>query len=136
MAETRKESRIKAVLPVRIARMKDPNGEQVIVAHTYDISRGGVRLGGVWEDLSVGEIVVLERKGGRAQFSVCWIGKDGVFGLRSLRPDNDIWDLDSEFEARKKERLTDENAYRTRANRYSFPAMLRWKTAKVVRSVQ
>jgi hypothetical protein len=115
--------------------MIDTNGKQVIVAHTYDISRGGVRLGGVREDLSVGEIITLERKGGRAEFSVCWKGKDGVFGLRSLKPDKDIWDLDSEFEARKKERLAEENATPTRAHRYSFPAMLRWKTAKVVRSV-
>jgi hypothetical protein len=129
MSETRRESRIKAILTVRIARMQAPNGEELIIAHTYDISRGGIRIGGLRGDLSVGEIVTLKRKDGQAEFSVCWKGEDGVFGLRSLEPDKDIWDLGSEFEARKKERLAEENDLKS-------PETLRWETARIVRSVQ
>ena len=136
MFERRKENRIKAVLPVRIARTKDSSGEQVIIAHTYDISPEGARLGGVWEDLSVGEIVTLDRRGRRARFSVCFKEKNGIIGLQCLEPDRDIWDLESEFEAREKEKLTEENALLKSPNRFSFLAMLRWKTAKVVRPVQ
>jgi hypothetical protein len=136
MSQKRKESRISAVLPVRIARTKDSNGEQVIIAHTYEISPEGARLGGVQEDLSVGEIVTLDRRGRWARFSVCWKAENGIFGLQCLEPDRDIWDLESEFEAREKEKLTEENQFRKSPNRFSFPTMLRWTTAKVVRSVQ
>ena len=136
MFQKRKESRINAVVPVRIARTKDSNGEQVIIAHTYDISPEGARLGGIQEDLSVGEIVTLDRRGRRARFSVCWKADNGIYGVQCLEPDRDIWDLESEFEARQKEKLTEENALLKSPERFSFPAMLRWKTAKVVRSVQ
>jgi hypothetical protein len=136
MIQKRKETRINAVLSVRIARTKDSNGEEAIIANTYNISPEGARIGGVREDLSVGEIVTLDRRGRRARFSVCWKAKDGMFGLRCLEPNRDIWDLDSEFEAREKEKLTKESALLKSANRLSFPAMLRWTTAKVVRSVQ
>ena len=136
MSQKRKKSRINAVVPVRIARTKDSSGEQVIIAHTYDISPEGARVGGVQEYLSVGEIVTLDRRGRWARFSVCWKAENGIFGLQCLEPDRDIWDLESEFEAREKEKLTEENALLKSPNRFSFPAMLRWKTAKVVRSVQ
>jgi len=136
MFQKRKESRINAVVPVRIARTKDSNDGQVIIAHTYDISPEGARVGGVQEYLSVGEIVTLDRRGRRARFSVCWKADNGIFGLQCLEPDRDIWDLESEFEARQKEKLTEENALLKSPERFSFPAMLRWKTAKVVRPVQ
>jgi hypothetical protein len=134
MFQKRKESRIGAILPVKIARTKGSNGEQVIIAHTYDISPEGARLGGVREDLSLGEIVMLDRRGSRARFSVCWKANNGIFGLRCLEPDRDIWDLESEFEAREKEKLAEEDALLKSPNRFSFPAMLRWKTAKVFRA--
>ncbi len=136
MFEKRKESRRNAVVPVRIARTTNSNGEQVIIAHTYDISPEGARLGGVQENLSVGEIVTLDRRGRRVRFSVCWKAEDGIFGLQCLEPDRDIWDLESEFRAREKEKLTEENAFLKSPNRSSFPAMLRWKPAKVDRSIQ
>ena len=136
MSQKRKKSRMNAVVPVRIARTKDSNGEQVIIAHTYDISPEGARVGGIQGDLSVGEIVTLDRRGRRARFSVCWKTENGIFGLQCLEPDRDIWDLESEFEAREKEKLTEDNAFLKSPNRLSFPAMLRWKAAKVVRSIQ
>ncbi len=136
MFQKRKESRINAVVPVRIARTKDSNSEQVIIAHTYDISPEGARLGGIQEDLSVGEIVTLDRRGRRVRFSVCWKAKNGIFGLQCLAADRNIWDLESEFEVREKAKLTEENTFLKSPNRFSFPAMLRWKTAKVVRSIQ
>ena len=136
MVQKRKESSIGAVLPVRIARTKDSNGEQVIIAHTYEISHEGARLGGIQEDLSVGEIVTLDRRGRWARFSVCWKAENGIFGLQCLEPDRDIWDLESEFAAREKQKLTEENAFLKSPNRSSFPAMLRWKPAKVIRSIQ
>jgi hypothetical protein len=136
MFQKRKESRINAVVPVRIARTKDSNGEQVIIAHTYDISPEGAQLGGIQEDLSVGEIVTLDRRGRRARFSVCWKAENGIFGLQCLAADRDIWDLESEFEARKKAKLTEDKAFLKSPNRFSFAAMLRWKPAKVVRSIQ
>ncbi len=91
--QARKESRHKAVLPVRLVG-KGATDELMIIAHTYDISREGVRLGGVKAaGLTVGEIVTLERRGRRAKFEVRWCNNETV-GLFCLEPIRELWHLD------------------------------------------
>lgn len=96
----RKESRVKAILPVRVLRNHGSSVEQLLIAHTFDISPEGARLGGTLEKLEVGELVTLRRQGRRAQFKICRIGTNDI-GLSCLEPEKDLWDLTNEQEESK-----------------------------------
>ena len=89
----RKESRTKAVMPVRVRRSREGEDDEILLCCSYDISREGACLGGIRGGLSIGEIVTLERMGNKARFRVCWNGKNDMVGLHSLQPERNIWRL-------------------------------------------
>ena len=90
-----RESRTKAVMPVRVCRSREGRDEKLLLCCSYDISKGGALLGGIRGGLPVGEIVTLERMGNKARFQVCSNGKDDMVGLHCLQPELDIWGIGS-----------------------------------------
>jgi PilZ domain len=71
-AESRRRSRVKAVLPVRISG-KDGSGKAYSeIVHTLDVSAPGVRLGALHHPLEVGSLITLQYKQHKAEFRVVW----------------------------------------------------------------
>jgi hypothetical protein len=112
----RKEPRVKMILPVRLSA-KDSNGAPYsLLVHTLDFSHSGARLGGIRQQLQVGETVTLEYKLRRAQFAICWVGVPGTrteqqAGVRSLEPENFLF-----LEIPDQEYQDDVELWRRRAN--------------------
>ena len=92
----RKHSRVKMVLPVRITRT-DASGKPVSqLAHTLDFSRRGARVGGLQFVPELGDVLTVEYKRQRAQFTVRWVGTQGTptsrqAGLENVNPEAFIW---------------------------------------------
>jgi hypothetical protein len=92
----RKESRVYAVLPVKVSPHDQP--AKVRAACTCEISARGARLMKV-DGIGEGDVLWISRHTRRAKFKVLWIGKpgsdlDGKIGVESLEPDKFIWDDD------------------------------------------
>jgi hypothetical protein len=95
----RRLDRAKAVLPVRISG-NDSSGEAYSeLVHTLDVSRSGVRLGGVRRRFEVGGLVVLQYRQHKAEFRVVWTkpvgsGVEQQVGLEA-GAQKDLWGLES-----------------------------------------
>ena len=92
-ATKRHSKRTKAVVPVRlwIAGTKD-----IHVAHTLDVSRQGVRLGGCRGDLKVGDRIEIQYHQNQAQFRIAWItaskgSLEKQIGAECLEPGKQVW---------------------------------------------
>jgi PilZ domain len=91
----RRETRIKAVLPLRLWGTDAAGKPYMAVAYTLDVSRTGARLGGVTVELKVGDTVGLQYKNAKARYRVQWVGdlvrKERQIGVVSLQPEKDLW---------------------------------------------
>lgn len=90
----RKESRVFAVLPIKISPCDEPT--RVRPACTCEISTRGAKLMKI-EGIGQGEILWITRHTRRAKFKVVWIGqtgseREGKIGVETLEPDKFIWD--------------------------------------------
>jgi hypothetical protein len=92
--ERRKAKRTKMVLPVKVAISGASH-----LAHTYDLTYNGARLGGLRAELKKGEIVSLQRGSKKANFKVIWIQQlapnEVQVGLEAVdRQTNIFWGVD------------------------------------------
>jgi hypothetical protein len=102
--QRRTRNRVKMVLAVRIAGV-DCQGKQFdVLTHTLDISRSGVRVGGLTDlHLRIGSTVSVQRRTSKATFRVAWVGvpgtpRTGHVGLRSVNVAPDFWGLELPLE--------------------------------------
>lgn len=90
--------RNKMAVPVKIL-VTDPDGTvRSLLGCTLDASAVGARLGGVYEQLSIGQVVVVQYRHRRCQFLVRWIGASKTgnatqVGLECLEPGKNIWGI-------------------------------------------
>jgi hypothetical protein len=92
--ERRKAKRTKMVLPVKVSV-----GGASHLAHTYDLTYTGARLGGLHTQLKKGEIVCLQRGSKKANFKVVWLQQlapnEIQVGVQALeRQSNVFWGVD------------------------------------------
>jgi len=94
----RRDSRTKAVLPVRI-KGKDSSGNAFEeLAHTLDVTVTGVRLGSVRRVLNAQEEVTVFFRQRKIQFRVVWTKKmkgtsEFQVGLQALPRERETWGL-------------------------------------------
>lgn len=93
----RNGARTKAVLPVRI-KGKDGSGAHFEeLAHTLDVTPGGLRLGAVRRELNLTDEVTVFYRQRKAQYRVVWTKKlkgtsEFQVGLQSVTQDGDaLW---------------------------------------------
>jgi len=93
----RNGSRTKAVLPVRV-KGKDSSGAPFEeLAHTLDVTPGGLRLGAVRRELSLQEEVTVFYRQRKGQYRVIWTKKlkgtsEFQVGLQAVTQDGDaLW---------------------------------------------
>jgi hypothetical protein len=89
----RHSKRTKAVVPVRlwITGTKD-----IHLAHTLDVSRQGVRLGGYRGDMKVGDKIEIQYHQNQAQFRIAWVtaskgSSEKQIGAECLEPGKQVW---------------------------------------------
>lgn len=89
---TRKHPRVKMVLPIRISG-RDPDGKPFsLLSHTLDLSRQGMRLGGVQASLQVGDEITVEYKRNRGCFKVRWVdAARRQVGAENLEPEKFVF---------------------------------------------
>lgn len=97
MIGKRRQKRIKMVLPVRIHWRDKANNHVNELAHTLDITPDGARLGGVRQELKVGDKVMVQYRQRKLQFQVVWVTplsgtREYQVGLESVG--NDSWGLE------------------------------------------
>lgn len=93
MAEQRKTKRTKMVLPVKVVI-----GGTTHLAHTFDVTSVGARLGGLNAELKKGQTITLQRGTKRAQFQVMWVQevspKQIQAGIQATEQTNNFWGID------------------------------------------
>ena len=105
MEDKRRRSRVKAVLPVRVAS-SDPSGKSYSeLVHTLDISEAGARLGSVHQLLKIGTLLTLQYKQHRGTFRVVWTeqlsgSREHQVGLQALNA-RDLWGCGAELRSRQ-----------------------------------
>ena len=92
----RRQARIKTVLPVRVVGVDVAGKPFAELVHTLEISYSGARLGGVSAGLRVGEVVSVQCRLRKSQFTVAWVGspessQKGQVGLQNLEPQRDVF---------------------------------------------
>ena len=98
-AASRKESRIPAVVPVRIYGM-DANGKPFGVnVATLNISRNGALLSKVDVSLNVGDVIGVQKGVAKAKYRVKWLGQKGTptqgqAGLECMEPARNIFAIE------------------------------------------
>ena len=102
MAERRKSKRTKMVLPVKLSI----DGASHL-AHTFDLTYVGARLGGLHTELQSGQIVCLQRGGNKANFRVMWVQQiapnEIQAGVQAVEQQRNFWGVDlSETERENK----------------------------------
>jgi hypothetical protein len=94
----RRGNRTKAVLPVRM-KGKDSAGTAFEeMAHTLDVTAGGIRLGSVRRALNVLDEITILYRGRKLQYRVVWIKQlkgtsEFQVGLKALMQDGEAWGL-------------------------------------------
>jgi hypothetical protein len=93
MAEQRKAKRTKMVLPVKVSIAGVTH-----LAHTFDLTYVGARLGGLRAELKVGQIISLQRGSKKANFKVCWVQQlsptEVQAGVQAVELQNNFWGVD------------------------------------------
>jgi len=81
------------VLPVKVSLAKDN-----ALAHTIDISSNGARLGGIRQQLQLGEVIGLTRGSQRAKFRIVWVQQLGEtefqVGIKGVQVQETFWGVD------------------------------------------
>jgi hypothetical protein len=95
-AAKRRQKRVKMVLAVRLFKSAHA-GPAENLAHTLDVTVDGVKIAGLHEPLTAGEVVVLQRGPMKRPFRVMWaaaVGREYQAGLQAVEPLRDFWRLD------------------------------------------
>lgn len=93
------------VLPLRIWGMESSGKPFSALAHTLDITRDGVRLGGVRNTLNAGDIIGIQYRHNKGRFRIVWVGDVSTpqatqLGLQVVEHGRDFWGLEGpEFHA-------------------------------------
>ncbi|ABF40362.1 hypothetical protein Acid345_1360 [Candidatus Koribacter versatilis Ellin345] len=99
MGPTRKESRIPAVVPIRISAINEDGDSVNCLAHTLNVSRRGARIAGVTLPLRLGVVIRITRGRAAANFRVVWVGTKETnshqhIGVESLELVSNFWGLE------------------------------------------
>lgn len=93
MAEQRKTKRTKMVLPVKVVI-----GGTTHLAHTFDVTSVGARLGGLHAELKKGQTITLQRGAKKVQFQVMWVqelsSKEIQAGIQATEQAGNFWGID------------------------------------------
>lgn len=93
MAEQRKSRRTKMVLPVKVVIDGTTH-----LAHTFDVTPVGARLGGLRGELKKGQVIQLQRGAKRARFQVMWVQelnpKEIQAGIQAMEQTSNFWGID------------------------------------------
>jgi hypothetical protein len=93
MAEQRKTKRTKMVLPVKVVI-----GGTTHLAHTFDVTSVGARLGGLHAELKKGQTITLQRGSKKVQFQVMWVQevspKQIQAGIQATEQASNFWGID------------------------------------------
>jgi len=125
------QRRVGLALPVRITSWDEKRKPRVEMGCTYDVSNGGVRLGGLRNHLRVGDIVLLERGRNKMHCRVVWSGPqsgvDGQMGLQGLEAGRSLWEAElreaeNSYELVGKNNLPGSGEGKRRAPRYEQEA--------------
>jgi hypothetical protein len=91
--ERRKTKRTKMVLPVKVTLSGATH-----LAHTFDLTYFGARLGGLHVELKKGDVISLQRGPKKANFRVVWVQKLGErelqAGIQALENQTNFWGID------------------------------------------
>lgn len=95
---TRRGSRTKAVLPVRIKGTDSAGQSFEELAHTLDVTATGVRLGSVRRELKLLDEVTIFYRQRKMQFRVVWIKQmkgtsEFQAGLQAISQEREPWGL-------------------------------------------
>jgi hypothetical protein len=81
------------ILPVKLAVEQN-----ILLAHTVDVTRLGARVGGLRAGLQPGTLVELQRGSRKAKFRVCWVQQIGTnevqIGVECLDLQDKFWGVD------------------------------------------
>ena len=92
-SERRKSRRTKMVLPVKVSI-----GGATHLAHTFDLTYVGARLGGLRTELKTGQVISLQRGAKKANFKVMWVQQltptEIQAGIQVVEPQNNFWGID------------------------------------------
>ncbi len=91
--ERRKSKRTKMVLPVKVTI-----GGVVHLAHTFDLTHNGARLGGIHVPLKQGQIIAVQRGSKKTNFKIMWVQelapKEFQAGIQAIETQNNFWGVD------------------------------------------
>ncbi len=95
----RRHKRVKIVLPVRVSGKDAANNPVTELAHTLDITPGGVRLGAIRHVLKQGDQLTLQYRQRKIQFRVVWVKQlpgtsEYQVGLEAVNLGGDNWGLE------------------------------------------
>jgi hypothetical protein len=92
-SERRKSKRTKMVLPVKVSI-----GGATHLAHTFDLTYVGARLGGLHVELKTGDIIALQRGAKKASFRVMWVTQmspsEIQAGVQAVEQQSNFWGID------------------------------------------
>ena len=81
------------VLPVKVVI-----AGTTYLAHTFDVTSVGARLGGLSAELKKGQTITLQRGTKKAQFQVMWVTalspKEIQAGIQAIEQPNNFWGID------------------------------------------
>jgi hypothetical protein len=93
MAEQRKNKRTKMVLPVKVSISGATH-----LAHTFDLTYVGARIGGLHAELKPDQIICLQRGSKKANFRVIWVQQLGPnevqAGVQAVDMQSNFWGVD------------------------------------------
>jgi hypothetical protein len=95
-AAKRRQKRVKMVVSVRVLSADPEGNSHEQLAHTLDITFAGVRIAGLHQPLTSGEVVRLQRGANRRCFRVVWsnqVGETYQAGLEAIEPLKQFWNL-------------------------------------------
>ncbi|MGH9501198.1 MAG: PilZ domain-containing protein [Terriglobales bacterium] len=92
-AEQRKAKRTKMVLPVKVSISGATH-----LAHTFDLTYVGARIGGLRTELKTGETISLQRGSKKANFKVVWVQRmnpnEVQAGIQAVDMQSNFWGVD------------------------------------------
>lgn len=93
MSERRLSKRTKMVLPVKVSIAGATQ-----LAHTFDLTYVGAKLGGLRGELKQGQVVSLQRGAKKAEFRIMWLQQISATemhaGVQSLEKQSNFWGVD------------------------------------------
>ncbi|MGO9124328.1 MAG: PilZ domain-containing protein [Terriglobales bacterium] len=93
MSEQRKNKRTKMVLPVKVSISGATH-----LAHTFDLTYVGARIGGLRAELKPDQIISLQRGSKKANFRVVWVQQltptEVQAGVQAVEKQSNFWGVD------------------------------------------